>query len=128
MIAIDETLGAVKLLRLPPLAVGIGIYLPMDATSPVILGAIIGWLYNSMVSGSPQAEILKRFGVLLASGFIVGESLLGILNAGLIVATNNATPLALVPADFAQAGVIGAGLFAALIVVSYGWVSRQARA
>jgi len=27
-----------------------------------------------------------------------------------------------------EAGVIGASLFAALIVISYGWVSRQARA
>ncbi len=128
MIAIDEALGGMKLMRLPPLAVGIGIYLPMDATSPVILGAIIGWLYNGAVGRGPQGEILKRFGVLLASGFIVGESLLGILNAGLIVSTDNPTPLALVPADFAQAGVIGAVLFGALILISYAWVSRQARA
>jgi putative OPT family oligopeptide transporter len=127
MVAIDEALGGLKLMRLPPLAVGIGIYLPMDATSPVILGAIIGWLYNGAVGSSAQGEILKRFGVLLASGFIVGESLLGILNAGLIVSTDNPTPLALVPADFAQAGVIGAVLFGALILASYTWVSRQAR-
>jgi putative OPT family oligopeptide transporter len=127
MVAIDEALAKLKLLRLPPLAVGIGIYLPMDATSPVILGAIIGSIYNGMVSASANAEILKRFGVLLASGFIVGESLLGILNAGLIVATDNPAPLALVGADFAYANHIGAILFGLLIVVSYGWVSRQAK-
>ncbi|MBI1212741.1 MAG: oligopeptide transporter, OPT family [Alphaproteobacteria bacterium] len=127
MIAIDETLGGLKLLRLPPLAVGIGIYLPMDATSPVIIGAVIGWVYNRLVSGSVHGDILKRFGVLLASGFIVGESLLGILNAGLIVSTNNASPLALVGADFSYANVIGAGLFALLIVFSYIWVGRQAK-
>ncbi len=122
-IAIDETLGRLKLLRLPPLAIGIGIYLPMEATAPVVLGAVIGWLYNGAIGRREDAEMLKRFGVLLASGLIVGESLLGILNAGLIVATDNATPLALVGPEFTQAGLIGAALFAALILASYAWVA-----
>ena len=126
-IAIDEGLGRFKLMRLPPMAIGIGIYLPMDSTSPVILGALAGWLYNRSVLASPDAAMLTRFGVLLASGLIVGESLLGVMNAGLIVSTNNATPLALVGADFTAAGVIGALLFFALMVGSYVWVSRQAR-
>ena len=73
-----------------------------------------------------SSHTLKRFGVLLASGLIVGESLLGILNAGLIVATNNPTPIALVGADFTQGPIIGAALFAALVLGSYLWVSRQA--
>ena len=98
------------------------------AKSPVIVGAIVGWLYNRAVARSPQGEILKRFGVLLASGLIVGESLLGILGAGLIVATGSSTPLALVPVDFPYAAAIGAGLFVALVLASYVWVSRQARA
>jgi len=127
-IAFDETLGRFNLLRLPPLAIGIGIYLPQDATVPVVLGAIIGTLYNRWIKGSANGEMLKRFGVLLASGLIVGESLLGVLNAGLIVATNSATPIAIVGDDFAvAAGWIGAGLFAALVLLSYTWVSRQAR-
>jgi putative OPT family oligopeptide transporter len=127
MILIDEILGFLKLLRLPPLAVGVAIYLPMDVTSPVIFGAVAGWLYNTMVSSSPNADTLKRFGVLLASGLIVGESLLGVLNAGLIVATNNASPLALVGAGYGQGTIVGALLFLALTVASYLWVSRQAR-
>jgi putative OPT family oligopeptide transporter len=126
-ISIDETLGKLKWLRLPPLAIGIGIYLPMDATSPVILGALIGWLYNSAVAKAAEGEMLKRFGVLLASGLIVGESLLGVLNAGLIAGTGLANPLALVGPEFTQAGIVGTGLFAAAIVVSYIWVSRQAK-
>src|SRR6185436_6529730 len=100
-VILDETLGALKLLRLSPLAVGIGIYLPMDATQPVVVGAIIGWLYDRAMNRRPNAEMAKRFGVLLASGLIVGESLLGVLNAGLIVATGSAAPLALVGESFA---------------------------
>lgn len=129
LIFIDEILGFLKTLRIPPLAVGIGIYLPMDATEPVILGALIGWLYDRAVSGRANADMAKRFGVLLASGLIVGESLLGILNAGVIGATNNPAPLAIVGADFAgAANWVGAGLFAAAIAISYAWMSRQSKA
>jgi putative OPT family oligopeptide transporter len=125
-IVLDETLGAFKLLRLSPLAIGIGIYLPMDATQPVVVGAVIGWFYDRAMNRRSNAEMAKRFGVLLASGLIVGESLLGVLNAGLIVATGSAAPLALVGAGFAgPATWIGILLFALVIAASYRWVSRQ---
>jgi putative OPT family oligopeptide transporter len=127
-VAVDELLGKARLLRLPPMAIGIGIYLPMDTTTPVIFGALLGWIYSRAISGSSDENMLARFGVLLASGLIVGESLLGVLNAGLIVSTSNATPLALVGGDFAFAPSIGAGLFALIVAVSYIWVSRQAKA
>jgi hypothetical protein len=70
----------------------------------------------------------KRFGVLMASGFIVGESLLGVLNSGLIVATNNATPIAIVGEEFAATSRwVAVAVFATLLVISYAWVSRQSR-
>ena len=86
IIAIDEALGAAKRLRIPPLAVGIGIYLPMSATFAVVLGAVIGHWYNRRAERMRSPERAERLGVLVASGMIVGESLFGVLNAGLIVA------------------------------------------
>lgn len=125
----DEILGFFKALRIPPLAIGIGMYLPMDTTQPVILGAIVGWLYDRAVSKRENGQMAKRFGILLACGLIVGESLLGILNAGLIVGTGNATPIAVVGEDFVAASRwIGAALFTALLAASYLWVARQSRA
>ena len=125
-IVLDEVLGKAKLLRLSPLAIGIGIYLPPSATQPVVVGAIIGWLYERRMDKRPNAEMAKRFGVLLASGLIVGESLLGVLNAGLIVATNKAAPLAVVGAEFETAAQwVGMAMFVAAVVVSYRWVARQ---
>jgi putative OPT family oligopeptide transporter len=125
-IVIDEVLGLLKLMRLPPLAIGIGIYLPMDATQPVVVGAVIGWLFNRAMDRRANAEMAKRFGVLLASGLIVGESLLGVLTAGLIVATGSAAPLALVGPGFASAATwIGVVFFGLLVVGSYRWVARQ---
>ena len=127
-IAVDETLGAMKLIRLPPLAIGIGIYLPMSATQPVIIGAVLGWLYNRAMDKRPNAEMAKRFGVLLASGLVVGESLLGIINSGVIVATGNPTPFAFVGPNFAEAAnYIGMALFIVFTLYAYWWVSKQSK-
>ncbi len=124
VIALDELLGARKWLRLPPLAVGIGIYLPMSATLPVVIGSVIGHWYDRRTQRRANPEHAKRLGVLVASGLIVGESLFGVLLAGLIVAH---VPLSLVSDDFAPANWIGLASFALLIVVLYGWMLRRAR-
>jgi putative OPT family oligopeptide transporter len=122
-IIIDELLGKAKLMRLSPLAIGIGIYLPMDATQPVVVGAIVGWLYARAMSRRANAEMAKRFGVLLASGLIVGESLLGVLTAGLIVASGKAAPLAIVGPDFAsKAEWLGMAMLVAVVIAVYRWV------
>jgi putative OPT family oligopeptide transporter len=122
IVILDEILRMGKLLRLPPLAVGLGIYLPMEATAPVVVGAIIGWLYNRSV----RSERAERLGVLVASGMIVGESLFGVLNAGLIVAFNKDAPLAVVGTSFPATAVAVIG-FAGLIALLYGWLTRRAR-
>ena len=85
LILLDTTLGAMKKLRIPPLAVGIGIYLPMSATFAVIVGAVISHWYDRRARATPNPERAERLGTLVASGLIVGESLWGVLNAGLIV-------------------------------------------
>jgi putative OPT family oligopeptide transporter len=125
IVVIDELLGARKLLRLPPLAVGIGIYLPMSATLPVVLGSVIGHWYDRRAIRGANAEHAKRLGVLVASGMIVGESLFGVLLAGLIVAFSTDAPLALAPADFAPANWIGLLAFAALIAALFSWMMKR---
>jgi putative OPT family oligopeptide transporter len=123
IVLLDEILRMAKLLRIPPLAVGLGIYLPMEATLPVVLGAVIGWIYNRSVRG----EHAERLGVLVASGMIVGESLFGVINAGLIVGFNRDAPLAVVGSNFPANAVAVLG-FVGLIVLLYGWLLRRTRA
>jgi putative OPT family oligopeptide transporter len=123
VIAIDELARTRGWLRIPPLAVGFGIYLPMSATIPVALGAFIGWLYNRATGpGRPE-----RLGVLIASGLIVGESLFGVLNAGFIVGFNRDAPLAVVGDDFTLSPVIALVAFVGLVAALYGWLLRRAR-
>jgi putative OPT family oligopeptide transporter len=127
LVIIDEMLGLAGKLRLPPLSIGIGIYLPLTTTTPIVLGAVISWLYERWISGKPYEPIAKRLGVLLASGLIVGESLFGVLLAGLIVGTSQETPLAVVGDNFSSASAILGGLaFVIVIVAMYSAIRRSA--
>jgi putative OPT family oligopeptide transporter len=128
IIAIDETLRATNRLRIPPLAVGIGIYLPMSSTFAVVLGAVVGHWYNRRTSGVRNPERAERLGVLVASGMIVGESLFGVVNAGLIVATSKDAPIAVVAPEFALAKVIGTLAFIGLVVALYRWMISRSEA
>src|SRR5438045_4253533 len=78
LILLDTTLGAMKKMRIPPLAVGIGIYLPMSATFAVIVGAIIAHWYDRKSRAMPDPARAQRLGTLVASGLIVGESIWGV--------------------------------------------------
>jgi len=86
LIALDETLGIMKKMRIPPLAVALGIYLPSGTISTVVFGAVAGWGYDKWVEKGPNPEMAKRLGVILASGLIVGESLFSVALAGAIAA------------------------------------------
>jgi len=127
LVLLDILLGALGKMRLPPLAVGFGIYLPLSLLLPLVIGAVLGWWYNKQADKSANPERAKRTGTLVAAGFIVGESLFGVLTAGLIVGFSNDAPMALVPADFAYAEILGVASFAALVGFAYIWLLRKAR-
>jgi putative OPT family oligopeptide transporter len=129
IIVVDEILNRVSggKLKLPPLAVGIGIYLPMAVTTMVVVGAVIGTVYNRWVGSKQWGDVAKRLGILLASGMIVGESLFGVLNAGVVVATNTASPFGLIPEGSAWPAMIAAVIgFAAMAYGLYAWTRSQA--
>ncbi len=127
VIVADEILRTRKL-KLPPLAVGLGVYLPAATTVLAVVGAFAGWFYNRWAAQQANPEATKRMGVLLACGLIVGESLFGVALAGIIVATDKASPLAVVGSWFAvPANVLGGLAFAGLAYGLYAWVGRLGR-
>ena len=128
LILLDTILGAMKKLRIPPLAVGIGIYLPMSATFAVVIGAVLSYWYRRRIQSVADPERAERLGTLVASGLIVGESLWGVLNAGLIVGLSNEAPIGLLPENFAPAPWLGVLGFVGVIVLLYSWMLRRARA
>jgi len=127
LILLDTALGAAKKIRIPPLAVGIGIYLPMSATFAVVVGAILSEWYTRRALKTPNPDRAERLGTLVASGLIVGESLWGVLNAGLIVGTSNDAPIGLVPEAFAPAPWLGVLCFVGIIILLYSWMLKRAR-
>ena len=128
LILLDATLAAMKKLRIPPLAVGIGIYLPMSATFAVIVGAVLSHWYDKRARTMANPDRADRLGTLVASGLIVGESLWGVLNAGLIVAFAKDAPIGLVADDFAPARWLGLLGFIGIVVWLYRWMLRRSRA
>ena len=82
-VVVDELLkrSSGKRLHLPPLAIGMGIYLPLEADLLIPLGAVLGWFYNRWAMGSKSPAFAERMGVLMATGLIVGESLMGVVYA-----------------------------------------------
>ncbi|WP_077928164.1 OPT family oligopeptide transporter [Wohlfahrtiimonas populi] len=109
-IVVDFILGkSGSVLRLPALAVGMGIYLPPTITTPIFLGGLLAWFIrhsvkNRMYKGDVKDfeetyTLVDRKATLIASGLIVGESLVGVLMAVIIVISvssgHSAAPLSL---------------------------------
>ena len=67
--------------RVPVLAVAVGIYLPITLTVPIFIGGMINHL-GKKAGGSEQSD---KKGLLMSSGFITGEALMGIWSARLNV-------------------------------------------
>jgi len=128
MIVVDELLRK-KGRQLPPLAVGLGIYLNATTIAPIVLGATLGHFYNRWANNRSNAEKAKQLGVLVASGLIVGESIFGVIQAGVIIRLGNPTPFAVVGDAFQNvATVIGAIAFFALIAGLYRWAAALSTA
>ncbi|HXF24993.1 MAG TPA: oligopeptide transporter, OPT family [Gemmatimonadaceae bacterium] len=128
LILLDTTLGAMKKLRIPPLAVGIGIYLPMSATFAVIVGAVLSRWYEGRTRSLSNPERAQRLATLVASGLIVGESVWGVVNAGLIVGLTKEAPIALVSESFAPARLLGLVVFVATVAWLYRWMLQKSEA
>ena len=129
LIVLDAVLGrTTRSAALPPLAVGLGIYLPTSTTLMIVVGAIVGWYFDKRAERGPKPESTKQLGVLLASGMIVGESIIGVIIAAIVVFSGKGAPLALVGDGFGTAAIwIGGIAFVAVNVALYRWVARLGR-
>ncbi|WP_313379474.1 OPT family oligopeptide transporter [Achromobacter insolitus] len=137
LIVVDEIMKRTcRVARIPVLAVGIGIYLPPTVAAPIVVGAVLAWLLEGALrrraaaAGKPYeqfAESANRRGVLIASGLIVGESLVGVLMAGIIGASGSEAPLAIAGEGFAQtASFLGLAVFVVVAILFWRRVMKLA--
>jgi putative OPT family oligopeptide transporter len=131
LVIIDEVLRKVTKgkMGLPPLGAALAMYLPTAVTTPVVLGSFIGWGYDKLVGRKPWGKAAKQLGVLLASGFIVGESLIYVVIAGMTSATGLTEPFAIFGTDptHGNAELVGASAFAVVTAVLYFWIQGMAK-
>jgi len=130
IILLDEILRrTTKHMHVPPLAVGLGIYLPTQSTLMIVVGAIVGWFFDRRADRTPKPEATKQLGVLLASGLIVGEGIIGVVISAIVVFSGKDAPLSLVGPAYETAGIIiGGAAFVIIAFVLYRWILGMASA
>jgi uncharacterized oligopeptide transporter (OPT) family protein len=63
------------------LAFALGMYLPMELNSPLVLGAAVAWFLQHSSKDAALNKVRHEKGTLIASGFIAGGALVGVLAA-----------------------------------------------
>ena len=70
-------------LGVPALAFSLGMFIPMQLNAPLLVGGIISWFVSSRSKDEAVNTARQERGTLLASGFIAGGALLGVVSAGM---------------------------------------------
>jgi putative OPT family oligopeptide transporter len=71
--------------RVPPLAFAVGVYLPLYSMSPLFIGGLLRHYVDNKYKSATDEQKGKDQGVLLGSGFIAGEGLMGVVIAVIAV-------------------------------------------
>ncbi|MEN3039025.1 MAG: OPT/YSL family transporter [Candidatus Kryptonium sp.] len=82
------------LLKSPsPTLIAVGMYLPFETTSAIFVGGLIKYVLNLILKMKSYSESelvqVENRGILLASGLVAGESIMGVLLAGLYLLNVN---------------------------------------
>lgn len=127
-IFIDEYLRR-KNLRLPVLALGLGIYLPPEIITPTVIGGLIHFLANralakrgdktsdEKIDSETFAHESRQSGILLACGLVAGAALMGVILAIPFVIKGSSDALKLVSNNFQHI----AEILSIIVTVSLGW-------
>lgn len=70
----------ITMLGISALAFALGMYLPIELNSPILLGACVAWLVQKSTRDEKLSKARNDKGVLLASGLIAGGALAGVLD------------------------------------------------
>ena len=112
----------VELLRIPSLPFAVGVYLPLSTMMPVFLGGLLRLVLQRRAATDEERLARRDRGILLGSGLVGGEGLIGVVIAGAAgwAVSRGQTPWSL---DFAWAGAAADWLALALFValITFFW-------
>ena len=69
--------------KIPALAFALGMFIPLDLNTPLLIGGAISWYVGSRSKDQSLNSARLEKGTLLASGFIAGGALMGVVSAAL---------------------------------------------
>ncbi len=70
-----------EIIGVAPLAFALGMYLPIELNTPILVGGIIAYMVGKSTQDEKLAKARKDKGTLIASGFIAGGALMGVVSA-----------------------------------------------
>ena len=73
-------------LGVPALAFSLGMFIPFQLNAPLLIGGTISWFVSTRSKDEKLNNARKERGTLVASGFIAGGALMGVVSAGLVLA------------------------------------------
>ena len=77
---------ACELARIPSLPFAVGVYLPVSTMTPIFVGGLLRWWLEARSANEAEAQGRRERGILLGSGFVGGEGLLGVAIAAATLA------------------------------------------
>ena len=70
-------------LGIPALAFALGMFIPLELNTPLVIGGLISWYVSTRSQDASVNKARKEKGTLLASGFIAGGALMGVVSAAM---------------------------------------------
>jgi uncharacterized oligopeptide transporter (OPT) family protein len=111
------------LINVPALPFALGMFIPMNLNAPLVVGGLVNWAVNRH-KNPEQAKANNNRGTLIASGFIAGGALMGVVSA--IIAFTGVDLI--IPGWAGTMGYEYLGIAMYLLIIAYFiWHSRRAK-
>jgi len=111
------------MVKVPPLAFALGMYIPQELNTPLLFGGFIAWWASTRSSRDKVNAARFSRGTLIASGFIAGGSLFGVLNAFLKFGDVSLWYAGIAEASYGE--LVGLGMFGLLFAYAF-WDTMRA--
>ena len=99
--------------KIPALAFALGMFIPMELNTPLLIGGAISWYVGSRSKDQALNSVRLEKGTLLASGFIAGGALMGVVSAAMRFAGINLVDIKWMESN--SAGVLAIVMYILLI-------------
>ena len=73
--------SVLTMIGVPALAFALGMFIPLELNAPLLVGGLVSWYVGSRSRNAETNKTRRERGTLIASGFIAGGALMGVVSA-----------------------------------------------